>query len=172
MFFLKNLFRCSNNDTCVVNPITRKKCKKCRIMKCFRTGMRRDWIMTDLEREEKRKKIQENRRRKQNPDQSISDQESVNNDLNSSISSNRAPNDGSTLNESFDNSMQRNEDDANSKFPVRRRRRRRRNSSLDKSKSQILLMTADSLSQNSKELNNQDNFKKEIIDLEYEYNNK
>lgn len=43
---------------------TRKKCKKCRIVKCFNAGMRRDWIMSDLERDEKRKKIEENRNNK------------------------------------------------------------------------------------------------------------
>nr|ASL70498.1 nuclear receptor [Brachionus rotundiformis] len=59
-----NLFRCSNNNQCEINIQTRKKCKKCRIVKCFNLGMRRDWIMTEMEREEKRRKIQENRKKK------------------------------------------------------------------------------------------------------------
>nr|ASL70576.1 nuclear receptor [Brachionus plicatilis] len=59
-----NLFRCSNNNQCEINIQTRKKCKKCRIVKCFNLGMRRDWIMTEMEREEKRRKIEENRKKK------------------------------------------------------------------------------------------------------------
>ena len=94
---------------------TRKKCKRCRITKCFETGMRRDWIMTDVEREEKRKKIQANRRRKR------TDFEAAAYSADDSQAESPA-NCGSNLNGSFS---------ASEKMPVRRRRRRRQNSLLD-----------------------------------------
>lgn len=99
-----NLFRCSNNNQCDINIQTRKKCKKCRIVKCFNLGMRRDWIMTEMEREEKRRKIEENRKKKTN-DVGCSSQDSM---LQS------------------EQSMQ-----ATIVKPIRRRRRRRRHSLLD-----------------------------------------
>ena len=60
----RNEFRCINNENCVITINTRKKCKKCRIDKCFKVGMRKEWIMSETEREEKRRKIEENRRKK------------------------------------------------------------------------------------------------------------
>lgn len=128
-FFRRNafrsihLFRCSNNEACMINFETRKKCKKCRIMKCFNSGMRRDWIMTDVEREEKRKKIEENRRRKLNYNENDSIGESSNYMLNQlpGLDKDNDFNYVNELNESYQ-----------SKLPIRRRRRRRRNSSFDK----------------------------------------
>ena len=46
--------------------MTRKKCKRCRLSKCLRMGMRRDWIMTDRERLEKKAKVECNKKRKLN----------------------------------------------------------------------------------------------------------
>jgi hypothetical protein len=66
-FFRRNAFRdlssfrCANSDRCDINVSTRKKCKKCRIRKCFDEGMNKDWIMNDAERANKRLKIQKNR---------------------------------------------------------------------------------------------------------------
>ena len=64
-------FRCLNGGKCTINVSTRKKCKRCRIGKCFFVGMRKDWIMSEMEREEKRKKIEENRMRKAYKSQNI-----------------------------------------------------------------------------------------------------
>nr|ASL70609.1 nuclear receptor [Brachionus koreanus] len=97
-----NLFRCSNNNQCEINIQTRKKCKKCRIVKCFNLGMRRDWIMTEMEREEKRRKIEENRKKKTS-DGNVSECMSQNE-------------------QSITSSIVK---------PIRRRRRRRRHSLLD-----------------------------------------
>ena len=111
-------------------------------MKCFKSGMRRDWIMTDVEREEKRKKIEENRRRKfNNPNLNISGDESAS-ELNTSILSNQ-PNtsvDNNQMNNNNSNKALRysfEENDSSMKLPVRRRRRRRQNSSVDKSSTKV-----------------------------------
>ena len=120
---------------------TRKKCKKCRIMKCFRVGMRRDWIMTEVEREEKRRKIEENRRRKAiNGTLIISD-----NNMDSPLDTSRMS-DYSCLGDmqgsisgtmtSLPKVVDLPIDPASAQFPVRRRRRRRRNSSIDNDKKQ------------------------------------
>lgn len=106
----------------MINPVTRKKCKKCRIMKCFESGMRRDWIMTDVEREEKRKKIQENRRRKLT-DHQFQDGGGggTDDDSNPDSHSGDLHNSGGLLNSSFG-------EGSLGKMPIRRRRRRRQNS--------------------------------------------
>ncbi|CAF4085016.1 unnamed protein product, partial [Adineta steineri] len=70
-FFRRNALRlqklkCRRNDGhCDVRFNIKKRCKKCRLEKCIETGMRKEWILTDKEREEKRAKIEENRRLKQ-----------------------------------------------------------------------------------------------------------
>ncbi|CAF0850247.1 unnamed protein product [Rotaria sp. Silwood1] len=58
-------FRCRNNDNCVVTSVTRKRCKRCRLAKCFKVGMRKEWILTDEEKTLKRQKIVRNRMMKQ-----------------------------------------------------------------------------------------------------------
>lgn len=62
---LKNTetFKCRISDgKCVIKVSTRKRCKACRLAKCFEKGMRADWILTDEERSIKRQKIEDNRR--------------------------------------------------------------------------------------------------------------
>ncbi|CAF3678256.1 unnamed protein product [Adineta steineri] len=68
-FFRRNALKfdekvkCRINDgNCIINMTTRKRCKACRLAKCFEQGMRADWILTDEERMNKRRKIEENRR--------------------------------------------------------------------------------------------------------------
>ncbi|CAF1284564.1 unnamed protein product [Adineta steineri] len=58
--------KCRNNNKCNVKFDQRKRCKKCRLTKCFSAGMRKEWILTPEERQAKRIKIEENRRSKQN----------------------------------------------------------------------------------------------------------
>ena len=117
---------------------TRKKCKKCRIMKCFRVGMRRDWIMTEVEREEKRRKIEENRRRKALGGPTGSGSGCGNLSLTDCNSS--SPLDASKLaefgflndpNANCDPIMAPMSNSGGSQFPIRRRRRRRRHSSIE-----------------------------------------
>ncbi|XP_045607799.2 nuclear hormone receptor HR96 isoform X2 [Procambarus clarkii] len=68
-FFRRNAiknkdFRCPFEDRCKVNQITRRFCQKCRLRKCFEIGMKKEWIMTDEEKQRKKQKIEENRARK------------------------------------------------------------------------------------------------------------
>jgi len=70
-------FKCRANDgKCAVTVTTRKRCKACRLAKCFEKGMRADWILTEEERMNKKRKIEENRRLRQMlyPDSSDSDE--------------------------------------------------------------------------------------------------
>jgi len=59
---LTEKFRCRNNNNCVINVSTRKRCKRCRLSKCFQVGMRKEWILTEEEKVIKRQKIEQNRR--------------------------------------------------------------------------------------------------------------
>ncbi|CAF3684405.1 unnamed protein product [Rotaria sordida] len=78
-FFRRNALRsldklkCRGNGCCTVTFNIRKRCKRCRLEKCLATGMRKEWILSDKEKAEKRAKIEENRRLKQIND---NDQES------------------------------------------------------------------------------------------------
>jgi hypothetical protein len=54
-------FRCRNNNNCAVTSATRKRCKRCRLTKCFKVGMRKEWILTEEEKRLKRRKIERNR---------------------------------------------------------------------------------------------------------------
>ena len=47
--FEQKHFVCKNGGNCDINESTRNKCRKCRIEKCLRVGMRKDWIMTEME---------------------------------------------------------------------------------------------------------------------------
>jgi len=54
-------FRCRNNNNCSITSATRKRCKRCRLTKCFKVGMRKEWILTEEEKRLKRRKIERNR---------------------------------------------------------------------------------------------------------------
>ncbi|KAH9426404.1 Ligand binding domain of hormone receptors [Dermatophagoides pteronyssinus] len=61
-FFRRNAlrnkkFHCiSNTNKCQLDPKTRKYCRKCRLDKCFSIGMLKEWILTDEEKQMKRRK--------------------------------------------------------------------------------------------------------------------
>ncbi|XP_015121077.1 nuclear hormone receptor HR96 [Diachasma alloeum] len=62
---LKNKdFRCPFTENCKVTPVTRRFCQKCRLDKCLTVGMRKEYIMTEHDKELKRKKIEQNRAKK------------------------------------------------------------------------------------------------------------
>ncbi len=79
----KEIFKCRiNNGRCIITVLTRKRCKACRLAKCFAKGlfiivfllnfysvfdlgMKAEWILTDKERVTKQQKIEENRRLRQ-----------------------------------------------------------------------------------------------------------
>ncbi|CAF2251550.1 unnamed protein product [Rotaria magnacalcarata] len=70
-FFRRNALRppgklkCHGHGHCEVNRSTRKRCKKCRLDKCFLMGMRQEWILSEESKLKKKNKIAENRLRKQ-----------------------------------------------------------------------------------------------------------
>ncbi|XP_037282443.1 nuclear hormone receptor HR96 isoform X4 [Rhipicephalus microplus] len=65
-FFRRNAikdkeFRCLFKDDCEVNTRTRRFCQRCRLQKCFAIGMKKECILSEAEKREKRAKIEENR---------------------------------------------------------------------------------------------------------------
>jgi hypothetical protein len=97
--------------------------------------MRKDWIMTEGEREEKRRKIQENRQRKKDPNGNSDTESNVHlNDSNGgNMSGNECSmsatnnNEGGCFTDDNNNSFGCGETNKSNK-PIRRRRRRRRHS--------------------------------------------
>ncbi|CAF1163186.1 unnamed protein product [Rotaria sp. Silwood1] len=53
--------RVGTND-CIISLETRKRCKYCRLKKCFDKGLRKEWIMSEEEKRTKKQKIEDNRR--------------------------------------------------------------------------------------------------------------
>lgn len=65
-------YKCSNEERCPVNIVTRKVCQFCRYTKCTKIGMKPKWVLSDQEREEKygprRKRFRETRPPDEDPD--------------------------------------------------------------------------------------------------------
>jgi len=65
-------YKCSNEERCPVNIVTRKVCQFCRYTKCTKIGMKPKWVLSDQEREEKygprRKRFRESRAPDEDPD--------------------------------------------------------------------------------------------------------
>lgn len=66
-FFRRNAFkeikgRC--NGTCDVTVESRSYCKRCRLQKCFKVGMKRELILSEQQKQQRCHKIQENRLRR------------------------------------------------------------------------------------------------------------
>jgi hypothetical protein len=69
-FFRRNAFkeqrlRCLFENRCVIDRVTRRFCSKCRLLKCLQIGMKREWILTDEQKQIKRVKIMQNKRSRQ-----------------------------------------------------------------------------------------------------------
>ncbi|CAG2165733.1 unnamed protein product [Oppiella nova] len=70
-FFRRNAhktygLKCMFENNCYISVVTRKFCKQCRLTKCFAVGMKKEWILTERERDIRRKKIEENKIKKLN----------------------------------------------------------------------------------------------------------
>ncbi|XP_050674902.1 nuclear hormone receptor HR96 isoform X2 [Leptidea sinapis] len=68
-FFRRNaltnkVFKCPFANNCEITVVTRRFCQKCRLEKCFKMGMVKEFIMSDEDKAEKRRKIEENRAKK------------------------------------------------------------------------------------------------------------
>lgn len=65
-FFRRNAFKeqrlkCLFANRCIIDRVTRRFCSKCRLLKCFQIGMKREWILTDEQKQIKRVKIMQNK---------------------------------------------------------------------------------------------------------------
>lgn len=68
-FFRRNAisnkkFSCPFSNSCEITVITRRFCQLCRLEKCFRVGMKKEYIMSEEEKELKRVKIEQNRNKR------------------------------------------------------------------------------------------------------------
>lgn len=61
---VKKDFRCPFKEQCEITAVTRRFCQKCRLEKCFAIGMRKDYIMSEEDKLQKRQKIEQNRAKK------------------------------------------------------------------------------------------------------------
>uniref|UniRef100_A0A182IDA9 Uncharacterized protein n=1 Tax=Anopheles arabiensis TaxID=7173 RepID=A0A182IDA9_ANOAR len=77
-FFRRNAlstkgFTCPFNENCDITIVTRRFCQKCRLEKCFRIGMKKEYIMSEEDKVLKRKKIEQNRAKKRQSNGSASE---------------------------------------------------------------------------------------------------
>ncbi|EGT40729.1 CBN-NHR-48 protein [Caenorhabditis brenneri] len=68
-FFRRNAnkekeIRCPFNEQCDINQVSRRFCQRCRLTKCFSVGMKKEWIMSEEARLEKKQRVEENRERR------------------------------------------------------------------------------------------------------------
>lgn len=86
-FFRRNAltskeFKCPFTNNCDITVITRRFCQKCRLEKCLAIGMVKEFIMSDEDKAEKRRKIEENRakKRQREPEEDVSSTKSFKRD--------------------------------------------------------------------------------------------
>ncbi|CAM4934992.1 unnamed protein product [Rotaria socialis] len=60
--FNTDRLKCRRDGACEISVGTRRRCKSCRLNKCFTVGMRKEWILTEEEKVTKKRRIEENRR--------------------------------------------------------------------------------------------------------------
>lgn len=60
---------CPFSNNCTITRVTRRFCQKCRLVKCFSVGMKKDHIMSEEEKLNKRRKIESNRAAKKSASQ-------------------------------------------------------------------------------------------------------
>lgn len=81
-FFRRNAlsskdFSCPFNETCEITVVTRRFCQRCRLQKCFKIGMRKEYIMTEEDKLLKRKKVEMNRAKRKSKLSSTGSDETV-----------------------------------------------------------------------------------------------
>lgn len=86
-FFRRNAlaskeFKCPFTNNCAITVVTRRFCQKCRLEKCLSIGMVKEFIMSEEDKAEKRRKIEENRARKRqrDPDDAVTSSKNVKRD--------------------------------------------------------------------------------------------
>ena len=47
---------------CSIDHLTRRKCTKCRLKRCFEVGMKKEFLMTDEEKQKRQKRLEEHRK--------------------------------------------------------------------------------------------------------------
>ena len=62
--FVLQEFKCPFSNECEVTVITRRFCQRCRLKKCFDIGMKKEYILSDEEKQQKKAKIAENKQKK------------------------------------------------------------------------------------------------------------
>uniref|UniRef100_A0A182ND20 Nuclear hormone receptor HR96 n=1 Tax=Anopheles dirus TaxID=7168 RepID=A0A182ND20_9DIPT len=77
-FFRRNAlstkgFTCPFSENCDITVVTRRFCQRCRLEKCFRIGMKKEYIMSEEDKVLKRKKIEQNRAKKRQSNGSASE---------------------------------------------------------------------------------------------------
>lgn len=95
-FFRRNAlaskeFKCPFTNNCTISVVTRRFCQKCRLEKCLAIGMVKEFIMSEEDKAEKRRKIEENRARKRQsrePDDAVSSSKCVKRDEDSNTAYN------------------------------------------------------------------------------------
>jgi hypothetical protein len=68
-FFRRNAistkeFTCPFSENCEITVVTRRFCQKCRLEKCFSIGMKKEYIMSEEDKQVKRNKVEQNRAKK------------------------------------------------------------------------------------------------------------
>ena len=58
---MQDHFKCPYDERCRMDVSNRRFCKRCRLNKCFQIGMRKEYILSDEEKAQKRLKIEANR---------------------------------------------------------------------------------------------------------------
>ncbi len=74
--FFQEKIRCiTGRNQCLIAHGIRRKCPKCRLERCFTAGMRKDFILSEEEKQRRKKHLEENRNQ---TSQRFSTHESIN----------------------------------------------------------------------------------------------
>ncbi|CAF0726710.1 unnamed protein product [Adineta ricciae] len=76
--FNTDRLKCRRDGCCDITLETRRRCKSCRLKKCFAVGMRKEWILTEEEKLNKKRRIEENRRLRMTNDETNVSEEKIN----------------------------------------------------------------------------------------------